>query len=53
MLSDLQRVVWSFNVKRNEVKMLSDAQIEDQIVKAFQTLYPHFFNLNNITRVAN
>ncbi len=32
---------------------LSPEAIEEKIVKKFQSLYPHYYNVNNISRIAN
>ena len=32
---------------------MTDEQIESKIVKAFQMMYPHYYNLNIISRFTN
>ncbi|TNV73973.1 hypothetical protein FGO68_gene2960 [Halteria grandinella] len=49
LLSDLQRLVNQFSPK--PALTLSLQQIDDQLVIPFQSLYPHYYDINNITKL--
>jgi len=51
LLGELQKLVTSNSFVGQS--RLDEDGLEEQIVKPFQVLYPHFFSLENITRLAN
>lgn len=51
LLSELQKLVTSYSFAGQP--RIDEIGLEEQIVKPFQSLYPHFFSLTNITRLAN
>ena len=60
LFKDLQTLVNSiggstggFSGGLKKDQLLTEEQIEQKIVKGFQMMYPHYYNLNIIARITN